>query len=136
MPDHPGRRPENAIYRASPSFFISLPFSLLRIALRNLLANADRHAPEGESVRLEVTRQGEGLEIEVSNPSEPIAQADQDQLFERYYRGRNAQHRPGAGLGLYLVRRIAERLGGSVALLTAGGAQPVCLRLVLPVARA
>ncbi|KAF1050938.1 MAG: Sensor histidine kinase ResE [Delftia tsuruhatensis] len=109
---------------------------LLRIALRNLLANADRHTPEGESVRLDVTRQGEGLEIQVSNPAEPIAQADQDQLFERYYRGRNAQHRPGAGLGLYLVRRIAERLGGSVALLTAGGEQPVCLRLVLPVARA
>lgn len=108
---------------------------LLRIALRNLLANADRHTPEGQAVRLEMTTQGACLEIEVSNPSEPIAKEDQDQLFERYYRGRNARHRPGAGLGLYLVRRIAERLGGGVALVTAGGEQPVCLRLVLPQAK-
>ncbi|WP_353178516.1 sensor histidine kinase [Delftia acidovorans] len=105
---------------------------LLRIALRNLLANADRHTPEGESVRLDVTKQGEGLEIQVSNPAERIAQEDQGQLFERYYRGKNARQRPGAGLGLYLVRRIAERLGGSVTLVSCGGEVPVCLRMALP----
>jgi signal transduction histidine kinase len=112
--------------------YLTTDAGLLRIALRNLLANADHHTPEGQAVRLAMATQGACLAIEVSNPSEPIAQVDQDQLFERYYRGRNARHRPGAGLGLYLVRRIAERLGGGVALVTAGGEQPVCLRMVLP----
>ncbi|CAB5710955.1 Signal-transduction histidine kinase senX3 [Delftia tsuruhatensis] len=105
---------------------------LLRIAVRNLLANADRHTPEGLGVRLRLVRDGASVALEVSNPSEPIAPQDQAQLFERYYRGRNAWHRPGAGLGLYLVRRIAERLGGSVTLVTSGGEHPVCLRVVLP----
>ncbi|WP_460483221.1 sensor histidine kinase [Comamonas humi] len=106
---------------------------LLKIALRNLLANADRHAPAGAVVQLRTARAGAGLHIEIANPAPRIAPEDQTQLFDKYYRGQNARHQPGAGLGLYLVRRIAERLGGSVALAAAGGDEPVCLRLVLPI---
>ena len=53
-------------------------------------------------------------------------------MFQKYYRGQNAQHRPGAGLGLYLVQRIAKRLKGSVALTGAGGPEPVRFSLCLP----
>jgi len=106
---------------------------LLKIALRNLLANADRHAPAGLAVQLRTMRDGANLGIEVSNVAPRIAVADQERLFEKYFRGQNARHQPGAGLGLYLVRRIAEKLGGSVVLVAAGGERPVCLRLVLPI---
>ena len=106
---------------------------LLKIALRNLLANADRHAPAGQAVQLRAMRAGANLGIEVSNGAPRIALADQERLFEKYYRGQNARQQPGAGLGLYLVRRIAEKLGGSVVLVAAGGERPVCLRLVLPI---
>ena len=106
---------------------------LLKIALRNLLANADRHAPVGQVVQLRTMRDGAHLAIEVSNVAPRIALTDQEHLFDKYYRGQNARHQPGAGLGLYLVRRIAEKLGGSVLLVAAGGEQPVCLRLVLPI---
>ena len=106
---------------------------LLRIALRNLLANADRHAPEGARVRIDIERHGARLRISVSNPAPAIPSGEQTHLFERHWRGSNARHSPGAGLGLYLVRRIADKLGGSVALVSAGGDAPVCLRLELPV---
>ncbi len=108
--------------------------ALLRIALRNLLANADRHAPAQALVQLRCCRKGEQLHIEIANAADPIPAEDQRQLFERYYRGQGARRHAGVGLGLYLVRCIADKLGGSVALVAAGGEAPVCLRLVLPVA--
>ncbi len=108
--------------------------ALLRIALRNLLANADRHAPEGSTVRVETRLDEARLRIAVSHPATAIPPEEQPHLFTRYWRGSGAQHRPGAGLGLYLVRRIAEKLGGSVALASAGGDAPVCFQLELPAA--
>lgn len=105
---------------------------LLRIALRNLLANADRHCAEGGAVRVDVREDGEMLRIAVSNPGSRIPPAEVERLFQKYYRGQNALRHPGAGLGLYLVSSIAQRLGGSVALESAGGDEPVRFCLVVP----
>ena len=106
--------------------------ALLRIALRNLLANADRHAPAHAIVRITTRREGSRLHIDVSNPGAAIPSEEQLRLFERYFRGRSAQGQPGSGLGLYLVQRITEKLGGNASLVTAGGAAPVVFRLDLP----
>ncbi|WP_369936742.1 sensor histidine kinase [Xanthomonas tesorieronis] len=102
---------------------------LLRVALRNLIANADRHCPQGESIGIRVRGRGEGVRVEIANPGERIAPADRERLFQKYYRGANAGNTFGAGLGLYLVRRIAERLGGWVGL--AGEASGSSIRFVL-----
>lgn len=106
--------------------------ALLRIALRNLLANADHHAPEGARVQVTTRREGARLRIAVTHPAAAIPPEERPRLFERGWRGQGARHRPGAGLGLYLVQRIAERLGGSVALVSAGGDAPVCFQMELP----
>ena len=106
--------------------------SMLHIALRNLLANADRHCAEGGTVTVSVRAQDDKLHIEVANPGQRILAEDQERLFQKYYRGQNALRHPGAGLGLYLVKAIAERLGGTVVLAGAGGDEPVCFRLSLP----
>ncbi len=105
---------------------------LLRVAVRNLIANADRHCPGDMAIRVRVRSSGDGLRLEVANPGEGIAPAEQARLFQKYYRGENAQDAPGAGLGLYLVRRIAERLGGSVQLVTQAPDESVCFVLLLP----
>lgn len=107
---------------------------LLRVALRNLIANADRHCPPDACVRVRLSGRGEGLRVEVANPGERIAPGERQRLFEKYYRGENAKGTPGAGLGLYLVRRIAERLGGWVGLAgdREGSADAVCFVLLLP----
>jgi signal transduction histidine kinase len=106
--------------------------ALLRIALRNLLANANRHAPEGASVQVTTRHEAGQLRIAVSHPAARIPPEEQPHLFQRYWRGQGAQQQPGAGLGLYLVRRIAEKLGGTVALTSAGGDAPVCFQMNLP----
>jgi len=104
---------------------------LLRIALRNLLANADRHAPPHEAVRIEAEAEGEHVCFRVLNGGGAIPDDERDRLFQKYYRGQRAQLSPGAGLGLYLVRRIAELQGGD-ADLTAADAGTVCFSLRLP----
>lgn len=109
---------------------------LLRIALRNLLANADRHCAEGGTVSVSVREDGDQLRIAVSNPGSAIPAGEQERLFQKYYRGQNATRHPGAGLGLYLVSSIAARLGGSVALEAAGGVEPVRFCISLPHLRA
>lgn len=105
---------------------------LLHIALRNLLANADRHSSANEAVDVVVNEEGEFLLIDICNVSTSIPAHERERLFRKYFRGQSAKLAPGAGLGLYLVRRISEMLGGDVTLLSAGGEQGVCFRLRLP----
>ncbi len=106
--------------------------SLLHIALRNLLSNADRHAPPATAIDVTLRTEGGRVLFDVAHPGAPISPQEQDHLFQKYFRGRNAQHRPGAGLGLYLVRTIARKLGGDVELTGCGGQAPICFRLSVP----
>lgn len=88
--------------------------ALLRVALRNLIANAMRHSPEGVPVRLTAKGVGGGVEISVADKGAGIPTDEIPKLFQKYFRGRAAQTQPGAGLGLYLVEHIARLHGGSV----------------------
>jgi two-component system OmpR family sensor kinase len=86
-------------------------------ALMNLVDNAVRHTGPGGTVRLTTSRaDGEAL-AEVRNTGEPIPAEDLVRVFDRFYRGlKGATSRPDshAGLGLAIVRAIAEASGGTV----------------------
>lgn len=115
-----------------PSRFVG-DASLLRVAVRNLLANADRHAPPDSQVTLQVEGQPDGsLRLVVNNSGKPIPAEEVPRLFQKYFRGRLAQHRPGAGLGLYLVRRIAQMHGGEIALEERGDNGGITFAITLP----
>lgn len=107
-------------------------FGLLRVALRNLLANADRHAPPAGSILLEVEDSASGVCIRVTNEGEEIPVEQAPLIFHKYVRGTQAQHLSGTGLGLYLVKRIAELHGGSLVLESRGQQRPICFCLELP----
>ncbi|KAG0920034.1 hypothetical protein G6F32_015806 [Rhizopus arrhizus] len=62
---------------------------MLRIALRNLLANADRHCAPGRAVRVTLREEGDYLHIDVANSGDRIASAEQGRLFQKYYRGQS-----------------------------------------------
>jgi signal transduction histidine kinase len=104
---------------------------LLHVAVRNLLANADRHAPAGAVVELLTDDDGEWVNLQISHPGAAIAEDERERLFNKYYRGRQAQTSPGAGLGLFMVRRIAELHDGEAALLSFGGDELIRFRLRL-----
>lgn len=97
-----------------PSPFVCDP-DLMRIVLRNLLANAVRHSPEDSVVELAVNGlPGGRLHIRVQDRGEGIPADELPRLFQRYFRGRHSQGKPGAGLGLHLVQRIVALHRGSI----------------------
>jgi signal transduction histidine kinase len=87
---------------------------LLRIALTNLLSNAFKYSPEGTTVGLRVRRDGAMCRFTVEDCGAGIPDEEATLIFQKYRRGRGAEGKPGAGLGLALVQRIANLHGGSV----------------------
>jgi two-component system heavy metal sensor histidine kinase CusS len=86
---------------------------LLRRALSNLLANALRYTPRGGSVRLSATRERGAVAIAVSDDGKGIATEHLPFLFDRFYRADTARSSTDStGLGLAVVRSIAELHGG------------------------
>jgi signal transduction histidine kinase len=100
----------------------------LRRAITNLLMNALKHAASGRSVAVDVraaaSATAPGVEIAVSDRGPGIPSEDLGHIFEPFYRGRRAteQQIHGNGLGLSLVKRIADAHGGRVTVKSAPGA--------------
>ena len=89
---------------------------LLRVMLMNLLSNAVKYADAGTAVSLSVARHGPWCRFTVEDEGPGIPEAEQALVFQKYRRGRAAEGKPGAGLGLALVKRTAELHGGAVLL--------------------
>lgn len=87
---------------------------LLRRALRNLLENARRYG-DGGAVEVHVGRSGAQAEVSVEDRGPGVPEAYRERIFEAFFRlPGHAEKAGGVGLGLALVRQIAERHGGSV----------------------
>lgn len=82
-------------------------------AVQNLVANAIRHGGEGKWVGVRVERDGSDVALTVEDRGPGIDRRDGKRLFEPCYRGANAKAR-GTGLGLTIVRQIAQAHGGSI----------------------
>jgi two-component system sensor histidine kinase BaeS len=104
-------------------------------ALMNLVDNAVRHTPVEGLITVTARRDGDSAVAEVANEGEPIEPRHLPHLFERFYRvrGVDAAEHPGdhAGLGLPIVRAIAEASGGSVAVAADGATTRFEVRLPL-----
>lgn len=87
---------------------------LLRVAISNLLDNARKHAPTGTDIRLELRRIKNQIVISVTDFGPGIDQEDLPYIFDAYFRGKNASVSKGSGLGLHLVKFIAEQHKGAV----------------------
>lgn len=82
--------------------------------IQNLVQNAIRHTPAGGSVTISGELTASGIEIVVVDDGEGIAPEVIDKVFEPFWRGDSARTSTGSGLGLTLVKRIVEGLGGEV----------------------
>jgi signal transduction histidine kinase len=87
------------------------PAALRHIVL-NLLDNAVKYGPAGQTVRVHVASLDGDVRITVADDGPGIAPADRARLWKPYYRGRTAGHNAGSGIGLAVVRDVAEAHGG------------------------
>lgn len=88
--------------------------------LLNLLGNAIRYTPEGSEVWLRVEQDNGRTRVIVADQGEGLDEAQQDRVFRKFERlGRSGDG--GSGLGLYISRRLAEAMGGTLTVESARG---------------
>ncbi|MEQ1591612.1 MAG: CHASE2 domain-containing protein [Thiobacillaceae bacterium] len=107
-------------------------FGLLHRAVLNLLLNAVKYAPPDSVVKLQWAQVGHQVTVSVSDQGAGISTAQQSRLFQRFSRVEVDASAPGGtGLGLYFVRAVAEKHGGTVSVASPaeGG---TCFSLRLP----
>jgi heavy metal sensor kinase len=100
---------------------------LIRRMLLNLLDNAVKFTEPGGRVSVDAQQDGANYTITVTDSGCGIAAEDQEQIFDRFFRGDRARRRdldgaPGTGLGLSIVKWIAEAHGGTVRLVRSNAA--------------
>jgi two-component system sensor histidine kinase MprB len=99
---------------------------LLERAIGNLLDNAVKYSPAGAPIEVSV-RDGE---VVVTDHGPGVAPEDIPRIFDRFYRAAGARSKPGAGLGLAIVREAAEAHGGSASVESSGSGAK--FRITLP----
>lgn len=109
--------PNHDLELTGPDHFLvqSDPQALRSIA-DNLIENAAKYSPAGTAIHIAVLKGREGWRLSVSDDGPGIPEEERERIFDRFYRGGNEETRSakGIGLGLYIVQRLVQRLGGAV----------------------
>ncbi|WP_373422195.1 ATP-binding protein [Burkholderia cenocepacia] len=106
----------------------------LRVLLNNLVDNAIRYAGEGARVDVSARVDGTTPVLEVADDGPGIPEAERADVWERFYRGEGAQAATssGSGLGLSIVKRIAEQHRATVSLGTTRGGRGLTVTVRFP----
>ena len=110
---------------------------MLAAMVRNLLDNALRFTPQGGRIDAGVYRDGDAAILQIEDTGPGVSPDEIDRIFEPFFRGQRPEGE-GVGLGLSIVKRIADRLGGSIEAVNATESGRTGLRVIvrLPVATA
>ncbi len=95
---------------------VGLDKQIFRNILLNLLSNAIKYS--NEDIELTSTNEKGSLSISVADKGIGIPEEDQGKLFGNFFRAKNAQDIHGTGLGLNIVKRYVELLGGTISFIS------------------
>jgi len=88
--------------------------NMLRNIMSNLLSNAIKYSAENQKIEITISNQKSKTTISVKDFGIGIPDEDKKHLFERFFRANNATNIQGTGLGLTIVKRYLELLGGKI----------------------
>lgn len=108
---------------------------LIKTALLNLIDNAVKYSAVHEPVQVVLERNAASVTITVINHGVTIDPQEIGRVFDKFYRGGSSVNTRGAGLGLYLVRKIIEQVGGQVALTSDPAQGETTAVVTLPLSR-
>lgn len=94
--------------------FLNCDQKLLKNILYNLLSNAIKYSHEGQVITYKSSADSAFLTIRIQDHGIGIPKGDYGQMFNRFFRAKNATNIKGTGLGLNIVQKYLEMLGGTI----------------------
>ncbi len=122
---------QNILYHQNGNNAVWTDKKLLKNILYNLITNAIKYSPEEKNIDIRVNVEESIFEIEIQDQGIGIPEDEQAQLFERFFRAKNATNIQGTGLGLSIVKKYVELLKGSIAFTSEYGKGSI-FRLTIP----
>ena len=89
---------------------------LMKNIMLNLISNAIKFSPDDGVIEISCTNTTGQVVLSVKDSGIGISKEDQEHLFERFFRARNAANIQGTGLGLHIVSKYIELLNGKIEL--------------------
>ncbi len=93
---------------------VNLDKKLLKLILFNLISNASKYADEGTEIICDISINKNKLIVSITDKGIGIPEEEQIHLFDRFFRASNAMAIKGTGLGLHIVKRYVESMGGEI----------------------
>ena len=81
--------------------------------LQNLMENAIKYG-DGNYIKMTFDDEEDARLITVTNSGCTLAESEAEHIFESFYRGTNVGSKPGSGLGLYISKKLMEKMGGEI----------------------
>lgn len=102
------------MYHDDPVILTLLDPRLMRHILINLVSNAIKYSAENKDIDVTLNRKGEMVSLIVADQGMGIPKEEQENLFGRFFRAKNAINIQGTGLGLHIVQQYTKLMGGTV----------------------
>ena len=110
------RKNIQVIFERQSDVIVNSDAKAIERVLNNLLDNAFKYSPENSIIQIALRKQGESIRLAVIDQGEGVAEEDQDLVFKRFFRTASARAntQQGSGLGLAIVKNLVYNLQGDV----------------------
>ena len=107
---------QKILFDFQPNVFFDIDKIIFPSIILNLFENAVKYSPENSMIKIMLKEQGNGVILSVADEGTGITEEEKQNIFKKFYRVGNEEIRKtkGTGLGLYIVKYIAEKHGGNI----------------------
>lgn len=94
---------------------VFLDETLLKTCVSNIIINAYKYSPKGGNINIKTEQKKSGsIVIEITDEGIGIPASNESNIFEQFFRGKNASNIPGTGLGLSITKKLINLMGGEI----------------------